>query len=443
VAVVALTVLGGVRPAAAQIPADSMAMTGHEMPQTMDHMMMRTREGSGTAWLPDTNPMIAVHASAGSWGFMLHGNAFLQYIHEGGDRGDSQVGSINWVMGMARRPMAGGVIGLRAMVSAEPFTISGCGYPILLATGETCDGEPLHDVQHQHDLFMELAAEYTRPLAGPLELQLYGAVVGEPALGPVAFPHRPSAMPNPLAPVSHHWFDGSHIAYGVVTAGVYGERWKLEGSLFNGREPDEEREDLDLASLSSFAGRIWWLPNDRWAIQASAGQLNEAEPAHTPGESRVDVTRHTASATYQERLGERGLWATTAAVGRSAEEESGTNAVLLESSVTLRERHTFFGRAEWAEKAGHDLGLESAALEGLTYDLSTVAVGYTVHLPQFYGWLPGVGARASLSFVPSTLEPFYGSRTSSGFTVFVNLRPIEALMEMSMPMQMPMEHQRR
>jgi hypothetical protein len=442
VAVVALAALVGTRPAAAQLPADSMAMMGHEMPQTMDHMMMRTREGSGTAWLPDMNPMIAAHASAGAWGLMLHGNAFVQYIHEGGDRGDSQLGSINWVMGMARRPVAGGVFGLRAMLSAEPFTISGCGYPILLATGETCDGEPLHDVQHQHDLFMELAAEYMRPLAGSLDLQLYGAVVGEPALGPVAFPHRPSAMPNPLAPVSHHWFDGSHIAYGVVTAGVYGERWKLEGSLFNGREPDEERKDLDLASLSSFAGRIWWLPNERWAVQASAGQLNDAEPAHTPGEPRVDVTRYTASATYQERLGERGLWATTAAVGRSVEEESGTNAVLLESSVTLRERHTFFGRAEWAEKAGHDLGLESPALESLTYDLSTVAVGYTVHLPQFRGWLPGVGARGSLSFVPGTLEPFYGSRTPAGFTVFVNLRPIEAVMEMSMPMQMqmPMEH---
>ena len=71
---------------------------------------------------------------------------------------------------------------------------------------------------------------------------------GEPALGPVAFPHRVSAMPNPLAPITHHWFDATHIAYGVVTGGVYGNRWKAEASLFNGREPDENRTDFDFVA---------------------------------------------------------------------------------------------------------------------------------------------------------------------------------------------------
>lgn len=398
-------------------------------------MLMRTREGSGTAWLPDASPMAAVHAMAGAWVLMLHGNGFLQLIHERGERGDTQLGSINWFMGMARRPAAGGTFGLRTMLSAEPFTIPDCGYPLMLATGETCDGEPLHDVQHQHDLFMELAAEYQRPLASGIHFQLYSALAGEPAVGPAAFPHRWSAMPNPLAPISHHWFDGTHIAFGVLTAGVGGERWKLEGSLFNGKEPDEERTDLDLAALNSYSGRLWWLPSARWAIQVSAGQMNEAEPAHGPGEPRVDVSRYTTSATYHQRLTQNGHWATTAAAGRSLEEGEGTTALLLESSLNLRETHTVFARAEWAEKAGHDLGLGSAALEARTYSLASLAAGYTFHLPALRGWLPGVGARASLNLVPEALEPFYGSRAPAGFTIFVNLRPAEPMMGgMSMPM---------
>ena len=402
----------------------------------MENMLMRTREGSGTALLPDLSPMAAVHGNVGSWSLMLHGNGFLQFIHEGSDRGDDQLGSVNWAMGMARRPLGGGIFGLRAMLSAEPATIDGCGYPLLLATGETCDGEPLHDVQHQHDLFMELAAEFQRPLSAGVDLQLYSALAGEPALGPVAFPHRWSAMPNPLAPIGHHWFDGTHIAYGVLTAGVSSERWKVEGSVFNGREPDEDRADLDLNGLDSYSGRVWWLPNERWAIQVSGGQMNEAEPGHAATDPRIDLTRYVASATYHERVGERGLWATTAAVGRAIEDDSGTNAVLLESALNLRERHTFFGRAEWAQKMGHDLGLESAALKDRTFDVAAVALGYTLHLPAFHQWLPGIGARGSISFVPEDLEPAYGAPTPVGFAVFVTLRPAEAVMDMSMPMPM-------
>jgi hypothetical protein len=183
--------------------------------------------------LPDLSPMHALHAQAGGWNLMLHGNVFLQYISQGSERGDDEFGSINWVMAMARRPLFGGELGLRAMVSAEPWTISGCGYPILLATGELCDGEPIVDEQHPHDLFMELAVEYQREITDDVAIHLYAAPAGEPALGPTAFPHRISAMLNPLAPISHHWFDATHIAFGVATAGLYGRQWKVEGSLFN------------------------------------------------------------------------------------------------------------------------------------------------------------------------------------------------------------------
>src|SRR5258705_4248701 len=101
---------------------------------------------------------------------------------------------------------------------------------------------------------MELSAEYDGPLGGGTRWQLFGGPAAEPALGPVAYPHRISAMPNPIAPIAHHWFDSTHVSFGVITAGVYGGRWKIESSAFNGREPDERRKNLDLGPLDSVAG---------------------------------------------------------------------------------------------------------------------------------------------------------------------------------------------
>jgi hypothetical protein len=196
------------------------------------------RDGSGTAWLPDESPMYALHSMKGPWTLMFHENVFLQYLHESGERGDDQVGSINWVMGMAQRNVGPGRLGFRGMLSAEPASIAGCGYPDLLATGEVCEGHTIHDRQHPHDLFMELAVDYNAPIARDIRWQVYGGPAGEPALGPVAYPHRVSAIPNPLAPISHHWLDSTHITFGVVTGGIYGRTWKAETSVFNGRERD-------------------------------------------------------------------------------------------------------------------------------------------------------------------------------------------------------------
>ncbi len=194
-------------------------------------------------------------APARGWQLMAHFNAVRPVPARIGRRAaPSQGGSINWFMGMAQRPLARGRLAFRGMVSLEPFTIPGCGYPDLLASGEQCDGEPIHDRQHPHDLFMELSAQYDAPLARGLRWQLFGGPAAEPALGPVAFPHRVSAMPNPVAPLSHHWLDATHVVFGVVTGGVYGARWKAEASVFNGREPDEHRTDFDFGALDSVSG---------------------------------------------------------------------------------------------------------------------------------------------------------------------------------------------
>jgi hypothetical protein len=391
----------------------------HMQHEGTDMTMFPPRDGSGTAWLPDTTPMYGIHGQAGAWQWMGHGNAFVQSLHESGDRGTDQFGSINWIMGMARRNIAGGRVGLRAMFSLEPWSIPGCGYPDLLASGEVCDRMPIHDSQHPHDLFMELAAEYDRPIRGSLRWQAYGGLAGEPALGPVAYPHRVSATPNPLAPISHHWLDATHITFGVVTGGIYDTRWKAEASMFNGREPDDKRANIDFGSLNSFSGRLWFLPTSTLALQISAGHLSEAEPTFTGGPG-VDVDRITASATYHRSLAPDSLWASTLAWGRNVEEGESTSALLVESNLILNERHTWFGRFEVGNKSAHDLDVHG------TDEVFTVAkfqAGYTRYLAARRGLKVGFGGTVSAGIVPSDLKPVYGSRMNLGWGVFVTLRP--------------------
>jgi YHS domain-containing protein len=384
-----------------------------------------SREGSGTAWLPEATPMYAIHEMKGPWTLMFHGNAFLQYLTESGERGDDQFGSINWVMGMAQRDVHNGRVMFRGMFSAEPWTVGRCGYPDLLATGEQCRGEQIHDRQHPHDLMMELAAAYDAPLKGPVRWQVYGGPAGEPALGPVAYPHRVSAMPNPLAPIAHHWLDSTHITYGVLTGGVYGSRWKAEASIFNGREPDEHRADFDFGALDSVSGRVWFVPTPKLAMQISAGKLSEAKAGEGSAEPRVDVSRVSASVTYHTGDAENRFSATTLAWGRNQESGHGSNAFLLETNLTWQERDTVFARFETASKTAHDLAV---AESDDAFTVAKIQGGYTRYLPAWNGLKPGIGVSVSAGVVPQALKSVYGRRVNGGFGVFLTLRPAVATM---------------
>ncbi len=403
-----LVVIGG----AAAVSAQEPAQDGVTPPMS--------REGSGTSWLPDNSPMYAIHAARSGWKLMGHGNVFLQYLRDEEPRGHEQLGSINWFMGMARRPLGAGRLGVKAMMSLDPATIAGCGYPDLLASGERCEGEPIVDQQHPHDLFMEIAATWEQPLSRNLALQIYGGPVGEPALGPVAFPHRASAMSNPVAPISHHWLDATHITYGVVTAAVHGRRWKAEGSVFNGREPDEERYDFDLAALDSYSGRFWFLPASGVALQVSAGRLTDAEPGHDD-EDRVDVDRITASVTYHRLIGDGpGVWASTVAWGRNRESGESTDFLLVETTVDVGQRHAWFGRLDLGGKDAHDLDLHD--VDG-TFTVAKLQAGYTRYLDLGTVLQAGVGGTVTAAVVPEALRDAYGGRVPMGFGVFLTLRP--------------------
>ena len=396
-----------------QHPADAPpAHEGHHAD------LFPTFEASGTSWVPDSTPMAAHHAGAGPWSLMLHGNLFVQYLQEWAPvhRGSHQFGSINWFMAMARRHAAGGRLGARAMLSLEPWTIPGCGYPDLLASGELCEGDGLHDRQHPHDLFMEVAVEYEHPLGSRsgLTWHVYGGPAGEPALGPPAFPHRPSAAANPVAPISHHWLDSTHISFGVVTAGLSGRRWRMEASAFNGREPDESRGGFDLGPLDSVSGRLTIRPRESLALQLSAGRLESAEQDFVNG-ARYDITRVTASALYTH-----GPLAATLAWGTNTERGQQTHAGLAEATATVARGHTVFGRAELNSKPSHALHIHEQP--GAILTVGKLQGGYVHYARMTSAFQMGLGGSVSAALVPASIQPNYGG-VGFGIGLFTVIRP--------------------
>ena len=379
------------------------------------------RMGSGTTWIPDAVPLPAAHYVAGSWDLMLHGWFFLQYDVQGGPRGDEQFGSLNWAMLMASRPFAGGRITGRSMLSLDPATVTGRGYPLLVQTGETWQGQELVDRQHPHDFWMELAAQYERALSPALGASLYVAPSGEPALSPVAFMHRPSAMDDPVAPLSHHWVDATHISFGVVTLGLFGRRWKLEGSAFNGREPDEERWGFDELRLDSWSARLTLNPDRHWSFSLGHGYLKSPE-ALAPAES---VRRSTAAAMYGRSLGGRGQLAASLIWGRNAHQDGDASHALLLEGEAISGKNTVMARAELVEKSAEDLALP-AGPGGFAPDsvlrVGALSLGYIRELGRTRGASLGVGVRGTMNVVPAALEPVYDSRRPLGAFVFLRVR---------------------
>ena len=387
----------------------------HEMQMSMSFgPISDLQQASGTAWQPAATPMHAVHFMRGDWQVMTHYNAFLAYDDQSGPRGDHQVNSINWLMLMATRRSDENELSFRGMFSLEPWTTSTQGYPLLFQSGEAYRRSPLVDRQHPHDFFMELAGRYRRLLDPDTLLSLYLAPAGEPALGPPAFMHRMSAMDNPAAPLSHHWLDSTHISFGVLTAGLARKSWQLEGSWFNGREPDEDRWDLEPAHLDSFAGRLTWNPAPEWSAQISQGYLKSPEELH-PREHRW---RTTASVMHLQKLPGDAHLATTLAWGRNNPGHTATDALLLESSW-MSGRMAFFGRAEYVEKTGEELALLPAARK---IPVKQFSVGLTRELVQDRPYQLALGGSVSYSFKPGDLDPLYGKHPM-GFWVFVRLRP--------------------
>jgi uncharacterized cupredoxin-like copper-binding protein len=372
-----------------------------------------TRDASGTSWVPDSSPHEGIAASAGDWSTMTHGFVNLIYDHQGGPRGDSKTFSTSMLMTMAQRRIGEGTLGLRGMVSADAL-MGKRGYPLLLQTGESANGAPLIDRQHPHDLFMELAASYSHPLTERSSAFIYAGLPGEPALGPPAFMHRFSGADNPEAPISHHWLDATHTTFGVVTLGYIYDRLKIEGSVFRGREPDENRYDIETGKLDSASARLSYNPTRDWALQVSRGRIKSPEALHPD----VDVDRTTASAIYRRPIGNADMQ-TTLAWGRNAPSHGdATNAFLLEAALRMSRSHTFFARAERVDK--NELFPDGDPRTEERFRVSKLSVGYICDWPRESGFRIGVGGLVSRYSLPSELGSVYGNPTS--FMLFARVK---------------------
>ncbi|HEX7029445.1 MAG TPA: hypothetical protein VF254_02525 [Gammaproteobacteria bacterium] len=382
----------------------------HDMAPAFYGSYPMSREASGTSWQPEASPHGGIGFERGEWRGMLHGFAQLVYTDQQGPRGDSDFYATNMLMAMANRELGGGVFGLRGMVSLEPETIGAGGYPSLLQTGETADGVThLLDRQHPHDAVMELAATYSQAFGDASSWFVYAGLPGEPALGPPAFMHRFSGVEFPDSPISHHWLDSTHITFGVLTAGVVLDDFKIETSAFRGREPDQHRWNIETGSLDSYAMRLSWNPTERWALQVSAGQIESPE-ALAP---EVDVRRYTASAMHHLPT-DNGEWQTLLSWGRNINEPGNTlDAVILESAYRFDVRHTVLARAEHVEKDElfedhhHEAPLPGHADAAMVFNVGKLSAGYVYDFLVEDSRRLGAGLLVSRTFLPVELESVY------------------------------------
>jgi hypothetical protein len=328
-------------------------------------------------------------------------------------------------MGSAAHSLGPGLVTFRGMFSADPWTATLRGYPLELQSGEADNGAPLHDRQHPHNLFMEMAAMYDVAIGSGAALQLYVAPVGEPAVGPVAFPHRPSAADDPFAPLSHHWQDATHIAFGVLTAAIYTRAIKLEGSIFNGREPDQDRTDIDYAGrapvLDSYAARVTVNPTPGLSASTWYAYLKSPEQL----EPTVSQHRMGASILTERRLWSEGEWSSAVIWGANlySNDTRLSNSLLLETTLYLDGTNAVFARGEYVVKAPSDLDVAVPAPPAANrFPIGSAAIGYVRQL-----WTPahllsvGAGFAGILDVIPGTLLPYYGTRTPGGYAIFVRM----------------------
>lgn len=391
----------------------------------MDHMHMMhngllltvpmQQEGSGTSWMPRSTPMYMWMKDLADWMMMIHGDVMPRFDNQGGPRGDKKFDAPNMEMLMLHHPVGSdGRFSVLTMFSLDPVTEGGVGYPLLFQTGETWHDKKLVDRQHPHDLFAELALAYSQRFTDNLAGLVYFGYPGEPALGPPTFMHRSSAMSTPDAPISHHWMDATHITFGVATASLSWNQWKLEGSYFNGREPDENRDDFDKLQLNSYSGRLTYNPMDDLSFQVSNGFIKDPE-----GDS-IDLVRTTASAIYTKNWGDGNWWSSTIAWGENHE----VNAERLQSFL-IESEYRFSGwapylRAEYVEKSNHELDLPGNP--DTYYPLKQFTLGLTRNVLNITDFEIEFGVQGAYYFVPEQLKAIYSEHPIS-YEVFLSIHP--------------------
>ncbi|MCU1287218.1 MAG: hypothetical protein JWO13_3568 [Acidobacteriales bacterium] len=377
---------------------------------------------SGTSAEPNSTSAPMLMSAKGKWTLMFHGSAFINMIQQSGPRGYDKVFSTNWFMPMAQRKLGdSATLTLRTMLSLEPATVTGRYYPELFQVGETAFGKGIVDGQHPHDLFMEIAALYDHKLTDNTLLSFYAAPVGDPAMGPAAYPHRASASENPLAPLGHHFQDSTHIASDVVTVGLTHRAIRIEASGFHGREPDENRWNIDQGKLDSWSTRLTVNPAANWSAQYSFARLSSPEVLH----ATEDVDRMTSSVMYNRPL-QDGNFAATVLWGRNKDSAGEVlNGYLAEGTLRFKKSNNAWTRIELADRTAELLSGKNALPNSPEQFIGRVKA-FTVGYDREFGFIPhlttAIGGQVNLYSAPDSLKAIYGSHPA-GVVLFVHFTP--------------------
>ena len=413
---------------------NGMDMQSDSMMPGMSHSyslsLPMTRNGSGTSWSADYNPMymIMAHTKKGMW--MFHGSVFIRYnnqqLTKRTSRSGAQFDAPNWFMAMYNRPVGkNGLFNFTAMVSLDALTVTNHGYPLLFQSGESYKGEPLVDRQHPHDLFAALSVAYTQRLNKKVDVFGYFGYPGEPAISAPTFMHRTIALNDPDAPLGHHWQDATHITFGIATAGVRIGKFKGEFSSFTGREPDEHRYNFDKPKFDSYSWRLSFNPSATWALQVSQAFVKSPEDLH-PAEN---VMRYTASALYATPVTAKGNYFSSAFVwgmNHEGADKHNEHSFLAEGTQQLM-KQAIYGRYEFVQKSTEELDLEEAYGER-TFDIHKLTLGTNRQLFSLGKWEIIGGLQSSVNVAPPSLQGLYGKAPISG-QVYIEIRP--GLMKMN------------
>jgi hypothetical protein len=339
----------------------------------------------------------------------------VQYVRTLGRRGSAQLSSVNWLMLEAARA----AVRFRVMASGEPLTIPSPGYPVLLQEAYLDRGNTITDRVQAHHWLTEVAALYNRAVTANVDLSVYAAPIGEPALGPVAYTHRPSARFDPLAPLGHHRQDGAHARFGVLTLGLHSRRLLVEGSAFNDRQPSVADVVFYYrdARLDSFAGRVTWNPSAAWSLSASYGYLSPSAGGHAhDARHRFGVVAIFTSGAHDSPA-----WSVTLSCG--ADDPLGPDqplpTCLAEGTRAWGERQAAFARVEYVRRTAAELALVGSVPPEL--DVGAASLGYSRQIATRFGWALRAAARGSVSLIPNDLVPFYGSRMPLGLQAYLHV----------------------
>jgi hypothetical protein len=425
---------------------------------------------SGTSAEPASTPVSMIMRNYRGWMLMLHGTASITDTQQHATsnptgpspatcaqfnlpcdppvvRGGDKLYSTNWIMPMAMRQLGShgqyGQLTLRTMLSLEPATISSRQFPELFQQGETAFGKPIIDGQHPHDFFMELAALYDLRLGSKTLLSFYAAPVGDPAIGPTAYPHRLSASEDPIAALGHHQEDSTHIAFNVFTAGLTWRWLRFEESGFHGAEPTEQRWGFQPSpnghAVDSYSSRITFAPTKNLSAQYSIAHIVSPEALYP----KEDQQRQTASLMYNRPFGAHrtttmpGMdmgttttnnWSTTLIWGRtkSLTDNSKENSYLLESLLNFRTRNYVWTRIENAGRSNELLIPPGSALppnfsESPLGHVAAYSFGYDRDYRITRHLLAAPGAQFTTYTTPAPLISTYGDHPF-GAAAFVRFR---------------------